>query len=102
MGTNGAMVAVRHARLRASGRVDVVQPGAKGIDRRILMSTVVESSMDRMEDVQLQVLDPEDLDRVQGGVRLGTVMVDGMRTGVVDLDRLEWDMMTGRIKVTYK
>ena len=66
------------------------------------MSTVTEMAMGAKGDARLELLSPEELERVQGGVRLVEVKVDGHSTGVVDWDELQWDIFTGNIKVTYK
>jgi hypothetical protein len=55
-----------------------------------------------MEDLPLALLTPEELQQVQGGVRLVEVKVNTHSTGVVDWDELQWDIFTGRIGVTYK
>ena len=46
-------------------------------------------------------LTPAQMHYVSGG-RYAVVMIDGTRTGVVDMDRLEWDIFTGRIPVVQK
>ncbi len=52
-------------------------------------------------DSGLNALSSEEICSVSGGVRLVTVR-HGEGTAVVDWDRLEWDIMTGRIGVTFK
>lgn len=54
------------------------------------------------ETTRFERLTPVQADYVRGGARYVNVMIDGMRTGLVDMDRLEWDILTGRIPVTYK
>lgn len=59
------------------------------------------SILDQIEFARHE-LTPVQASNVYAGAMYVRVTVDGTHTAVVDWDRLQWDILTGRIGVTYK